>query len=222
MIGLVGLCERLRRDANYIWERIFKHPFVKELFTGTLPIEKFKYYVIQDYNYLIGMMRAYSILASKANYEVARVALEIAYLDATIEMENYIKLLERLGLTLDQVLKTEPAPTNMAYMNYLITTCSLGTPVECLVATLPCFWTYLEIAELYKEALQVNPNEIYRSWGMVYLGKEYKDLVKKLKDAIERYGKEEEYERYRKLFITSSRYEWMFWDMAYRMEKWPI
>jgi thiaminase/transcriptional activator TenA len=24
------------------------------------------------------------------------------------------------------------------------------------------------------------------------------------------------------IFITSSRYEWMFWDMAWRREAWPV
>jgi thiaminase (transcriptional activator TenA) len=23
-------------------------------------------------------------------------------------------------------------------------------------------------------------------------------------------------------FVTTSRYEWMFWDMGYRIEQWPV
>jgi thiaminase/transcriptional activator TenA len=26
----------------------------------------------------------------------------------------------------------------------------------------------------------------------------------------------------RRHFVTTSRYEWMFWDMGYRLESWPI
>jgi thiaminase/transcriptional activator TenA len=29
-------------------------------------------------------------------------------------------------------------------------------------------------------------------------------------------------ERYRDLFVTSSRYEYMFWDAAWRQEEWPV
>jgi thiaminase/transcriptional activator TenA len=31
-----------------------------------------------------------------------------------------------------------------------------------------------------------------------------------------------ERDRLHRHFRTSSRYEWMFWDMGYRMESWPV
>lgn len=216
------LSERLRGDAEPIWSRILEHPFVIELYEGSLPPEKFRYYVIQDYNYLIGIMRAYSILASKADYELARLALELAYLDATTEMENYRRLLGRLGLNLEEVIRAEPAPTNAAYMNHLLATAMIGDPIDCLVATLPCFWSYLEIGERHRGLLERNRNELYRSWAQVYLTKEYKELVERLRFIIDELWDGENYERYRRIFLISSRYEWMFWEMAYEMEAWPI
>ncbi|RLG84292.1 MAG: thiaminase II [Thermoprotei archaeon] len=216
------LTSLLRKEADPIWRKIFEHPFVIELYKGTLPLEKFKYYVIQDYNYLIGMLRAYSLAAAKADYDVARLAIEIAYLDATIEMDNYIKLLGKLGLRLEDVINTEPAPTNTAYMNFLIVTCALGTPLECLVSTLPCFWSYMEIAKTHEDLLKENKNQLYRSWAEVYLTKEYTELVERLKNAVNKLWDGTNYDKLKKLFIMGSRYEWMFWDMAYKMEKWPI
>ena len=32
----------------------------------------------------------------------------------------------------------------------------------------------------------------------------------------------DEKERMSEAFLTSSRYEWMFWDMAWREEQWPV
>uniref|UniRef100_A0A7J3ZJ55 Thiaminase II n=1 Tax=Fervidicoccus fontis TaxID=683846 RepID=A0A7J3ZJ55_9CREN len=215
------LSERLRRDADAIWQRIFSHPFVVELYTGRLPLEKFKFYVMQDYNYLIGMMRSLSLLASKADYDVAKIALEIAHADATIEMENYVKLLERLGLRLEDVVAIEPAPTNEAYMNFLIATCALGSPLECLVSILPCFWSYAEIAERHKSELERNPNALYVEWASVYLSKEYIELVERLRDTVDRLWTGEGYERLKRIFLRSSKYEYMFWDMSYNMERWP-
>ncbi|MEB3765759.1 MAG: hypothetical protein GSR77_06305 [Desulfurococcales archaeon] len=46
------------------------------------------------------MMETSSTIASMAKYDVAKLALEIACLDATIEMENYKELLNELGLDL--------------------------------------------------------------------------------------------------------------------------
>ncbi len=219
----MSVSEKLRHDAEKIWEKIFEHPFVVELYEGRLPLEKFKYYVIQDYNFLIGMTKAFSILASKAwNYELLKEALTLAYGDVTIEMDNYVELLDKLGLTLETVLRTEPAPTNTAYVNHVLVTCSLGSPMECLASILPCFWTYMEIPKVHKELIERNNNEIYREWIKTYTSKEYIELTTKLIKLFDKYGEGEEYERLKKAFITSSRYEWMFWDMSYKMEKWPV
>ncbi len=217
-----GLSERLRRDAEPVWERIVNHPFVVELYEGRLPLEKFVYYVKQDYNYLVTMMRVFSILASKADYETARTALEIAYGDATVEMENYLRLLDRLGIGLGEVLREEPAPTNTGYMSFLVSTCSLGSPLDCLVAVLPCFWTYQVIAETHRDRLRENPVQLYRDWASVYLSPEYRGLVERLRSTVDRLWKGQGYEDLKRIFITASRYEYMFWDMAYRLEEWPV
>ncbi|HDI75091.1 MAG TPA: thiaminase II [Thermoprotei archaeon] len=218
----VKLSEKLYRDTAKIWFKILSHPFVVELYEGRLPLNKFKYYVIQDYNYLVTLMKCYSIIAAKADPETAAVALKIAYLDATIEIENYKKILKKIGLSLSEVIETEPAPTALAYMNFLYTTCSQGTSLEGLVATLPCFWTYLEIAEKHRNKLDSNPVELYREWCQAYLSKEYRDLLNELKTIIDNLWNGENYKKYLKIFKTASKYEYMFWTMAYNLEKWPI
>ena len=215
------LTEKLRNSADMIWRRIFEHPFVVELYKGELPVEKFKYYVIQDYNYLVEISRCFSIISAKLDFNIAKQTLQIAYMDMTIEMDNYSALLEKLNLKFDEVIKTEPAPTNFAYMNFLVRTCSLGSPIEGLVALLPCFWTYKEIAEYHKEKLKNNANNIYKDWATTYLSKEYKELVNMLKNIIDTLPYTN-YNTLEKIFITASKYEYMFWEMSYKMEKWSI
>ena len=217
----MGLSSMLRRDAGVVWGEIFRHPFVAEVFRGSLPLSKFRFYVVQDYNYLVAMMRCYSLVAARADPEVSAEALRIAYADATVEMDAYRALLGELGLRVEDVVGVEPAPTNLSYTSYLLATCSLGTPLECLVATLPCFWTYLEIAERWEGELSRNPVPIYRRWGETYLSREYRDLVTKLRNLVDRLWDGRDYWRYLKHFTRASRYEYMFWDMAYRMEGWP-
>ncbi len=218
------IIDLLKKSAERIWREILNHPFVQELYKGTLPLEKFKFYVSQDYNYLIGMMKTFSLIAAKADYETARISLEIAYLDATIEMENYKKLLKELDLTLEEVIKIEPAPTNFAYMNFLVSTAATEQPIYALTATLPCFWSYLYIAEHYKDLLSKNPSKIYRSWASAYISEEYRELVELLKETVRRLYREEhaDLEKMKRLFIIGSRYELMFWNMSYNMEKWII
>ncbi|RLG78828.1 MAG: hypothetical protein DRO40_13455 [Thermoprotei archaeon] len=104
----------------------------------------------------------------------------------------------------------------------MLATCALGTPLEGLVAVLPCFWSYLEIAEKLKDRLAANEVSIYREWCMTYLSSEYKNLVRDLRELVDTLWDGRNYNKYLVLFTRSSKYEYMFWDMAYREEKWPV
>jgi len=112
----LSVSETLRSKFWDLWVKDLDHPFVVELYSGTLPLDKFKYYLLQDYNYLVTMVRVLSLLAAKApTLELSRMALELAYGTVTGEMENYERLLSSLGMTVEDAVKTRPNPTNVAY-----------------------------------------------------------------------------------------------------------
>ncbi|MEM2157826.1 MAG: hypothetical protein QXO72_02265, partial [Sulfolobales archaeon] len=182
---VISLTNELRRNADHIWRKIINHPFVTELYSGELPLEKFKYYITQDYTYLITIYRCFSLIASRADYRLARKALELAYMEATTEMANYEKILHSLGIKIEDVINTEPAPTNIAYMNFLTTTCALKSPIHGMIALLPCFWSYAEIAEEHKHRLDSNRSKLYVDWASTYLSEEYKRLIHELRDLID-------------------------------------
>ena len=213
------LVDQLRGKANPIWRQIFEHPFVVELYTGTLPEEKFKFYALQDYRYLVGLVKALTVIASKAEFKLAREVIKLAHAEVTTELESYERLLEKLGYTIEDAIKVEPMPTNIAYTNFMVATAYEGTAWEGLTALLPCFWSYMEIAEYHKEKLERNPVKLYVDWASVYLSKEYRDVVEELKELLSQAPPSP---RLEEIFIMGSRYEYMFWDAAYRMERWPI
>ena len=215
----VSLVEELRRKADPIWRRIFEHPFVVELYTGRLPEEKFKFYALQDYRYLVGLVKALTIIASKAEFQLAREVIKLAHAEVTTELESYEKLLERLGFTIKDAINVEPMPTNVAYTNFMVATAYEGTAWEGLTALLPCFWSYMEIASVHQDKLKENPVELYVDWASVYLSKEYIEVVEGLKQLLEGAPPSP---RLEEIFATASRYEYMFWDASYRMERWPI
>ena len=43
----------LRRRGERIWRAIESHPFLRELHAGTLPMDRFTYFILQDYVYLL-------------------------------------------------------------------------------------------------------------------------------------------------------------------------
>ena len=58
--------ERLLKDTESIWAEYHQHPFVQGIADGTLDKEKFKYYMIQDYLYLLDYTKVFAIGVAKA------------------------------------------------------------------------------------------------------------------------------------------------------------
>ena len=58
--------EQLRQEADPIWEEIFRNPFLREINDASLPLEKFRYYLAQDYLYLEGFARSVALALAKA------------------------------------------------------------------------------------------------------------------------------------------------------------
>ncbi|OJD22860.1 phosphomethylpyrimidine kinase [Blastomyces percursus] len=56
-----------RPDVQPVWKAYTEHEFVEGLGKGTLPVEKFKGYLIQDYHYLVHFARSNALAASKHN-----------------------------------------------------------------------------------------------------------------------------------------------------------
>ena len=58
--------DQLWREAEPVWHAIREHPFLRDLRAGTLPIETFRYYVVQDYHYLEAFGRSVATALAKA------------------------------------------------------------------------------------------------------------------------------------------------------------
>lgn len=206
--------EKLREMAGPIWEEIFRHPFVVELYSGALPLEKFKYYLLQDYNYLVNFAKALSLAAAKApSVQLMKEALSLAYGTVTGEMANYESLLKEVGLTLEEAARAEPNFVNVSYMSYLLSVCSLEGFYQCMAAVLPCFWSYAEIAQRHRDALERNPVQLYRKWASVYLSEDYLSLVRRLREVLDSSGLPAE--ALWPYFRQASLYELKFWEAAY-------
>lgn len=45
-----------REDVQQVWKEFTQHEFVEKMGDGTLPVERFKFYMVQDYLYLVSFM----------------------------------------------------------------------------------------------------------------------------------------------------------------------
>ena len=206
------------QTVSLIWGSISKHPFLLELQQGTLPVEKFRFYIIQDYLYLGAFGRAAAAaLAMAPDDETARKLL--LRVSTPVERPLHTDLFDKLGVTQDEISRSTPAPTNLAYMNHIEVSMDLGGLATGVAALLPCPRIYHEVGKI----LQVPPHPIYRAWQSTYADgileasvSAWSELVDQL---AERSGPDTRAAMTR-AYLTSARYEYMFWSMAYNLEEW--
>lgn len=45
-----------REDVQQVWKEFTQHEFVEKMGDGTLPVDRFKFYMVQDYLYLVSFL----------------------------------------------------------------------------------------------------------------------------------------------------------------------
>ncbi|MFY0218185.1 thiaminase II [Bacillus cereus] len=217
-------CDRLLETVQPVWGMSHNHPFVVGMGDGTLEKDKFQYYIIQDYLYLLDYAKLYAIGVVKAtNPQVMGKFAE--QIDGILngEMTIHKQYAKRLGISIEEIESAKPSAKNLAYTNYMMSVSQNGTLVELIAALLPCMWSYWEIGKRLNNIPGARDHEFFGEWIQGYSSEEYGNLCIWLIDLLNEMavGKSEtELERLEEIFLYSSRFEYLFWDMSYRKEMW--
>ncbi|MGH3166341.1 MAG: thiaminase II [Trebonia sp.] len=219
-----SLTKLLWSDITDIYDSILVHPFITGLTDGTLPADAFGFYVVQDALYLRQYGAALAAVASRAPSPEASAMFARHSAEAVAtELTLHSSLLPELGISPQDVAAAEPAPTNLAYTSYLLAAIRGGSYAEGVGAVLPCYWIYREVGkELIRRG---SPDPRFQRWIDTYGGEEFGAVVQDVlaeTDTIGTFLSNAERARVRRHFRATSRYEWMFWDMGYRQESWPV
>ena len=219
-----ALTGQLWASIEDTYRAIRDHPFVAGLTDGSLERDCFEFYVIQDSHYLREYARALSIAAARAP-EQRDIAMFAEHAAGAIAVERSLHegFFRDFGLAEDDVQRTPVAPPCLAYTNYLLATAYGGSFAEALGAVLPCYWIYWEVGKALLE--QGSPDPLYRRWIEAYGGEEFAAVVRAVLSLGDRLGPElstTERRRAAQHFAITAHYEWMFWDMGYRRESWPL
>lgn len=217
--------QRLYESAQPIWRKSVQHPFVQGIGHGTLDIEKFKFYMCQDYVYLIDYSRLFALGSLKAR-DLKTMGTFAKLLDATINMEmdlhrDYAK---RLGISAEELEATQASPITLAYTGYMLNISQRGSLAELVAAVLPCAWHYHETGLELDKIPGAAEHDIYGHWVRMYKSQEFGELGEwliTLMDELAEGKTEQELAHLEEIFLNTSRYEYMFWDMAENMTMWP-
>jgi thiaminase/transcriptional activator TenA len=216
---------RLHDAAAPIRKRILEHPFVRGLGDGTLPGDQYQYYLRQDYVFLIEYCRVLALAAARAaDLAVAGRFSDLLNQTLNVEMDLHRETCWSCGISPEALEDTTPAPTTLAYTNHLRLAAETSALPAIAAAILPCAHGYWEIATaLRSRGLPSVP--AYANWIKAYTADEYAAAAQWLADLLDRLGEElssRSEDALRDVFLTSTRYEYLFFDMAQRMEEWPV
>ena len=218
---MTSVSTRLHDAAAPVWEACLRHPFVTGIGDGTLDMEKFRYFMLQDYLYLFDYARVFALGVVKArDPELMRVFA--ANVDAILggEMKIHRAYMKRLDITKEQVFSVKPALANLSYTNYMLSVAQTGGPMEIVASILACSWSYAEIGQALAAIPGAAEHPFYGEWVQGYAGAEYASTNQALIDLMNRLAEnvsDEQLERLKEIFVNCSRYELGFWDMAWEM-----
>lgn len=216
-----SVSSRLHEAAAPIWQSCLDHPFVTGIGDGTLPVEKFQHFMLQDYLYLFDYARVFALGVVKArDPELMRTFAQ--NVDAILggEMNIHRAYMKRLGITEEQVFQVKPALDNLSYTNYMLSVANAGGPMEIAAAILACSWSYAEIGQALAALPGAAEHPFYGEWIQGYASEDYaatNQALIVLMDRLAADATEEQVTYLTDIFVNCSRYELGFWDMSWEL-----
>ena len=183
----MSFSKSLKIKALDVWEAAYNHPFVQELGQGILPAEKFQFYLLQDYLYLLSYAKVFALGAVKSNTEwLMSKFTESQYNILCGEMNLHREYMQSFGIAKTEIETVKPALFNRTYTASMLAEGQTGDAAAILAAVLPCAWSYADFAQRlaneYETELLKNP---YKSWIDMYTGADYEDSFAWMFDAID-------------------------------------
>ncbi len=219
------LSDELRVLADDIWTAQHEHPFVLGIGDGSVDREQFQFWVKQDYLFLIEYARLFAIATARApSLELMRRFADLTQNTLSTEMELHRAYAADFGISAEELEAGVKAPTTQAYTDFLLRTASIGDFTSLVAALLPCMWGFCEIGLALRErGLPDDP--LCVRWIEMYSSPEFVELTQWCRDVLDGLTDEltvDEREPLGEVFLTSSRYELRFWQMASTLEAWEL
>lgn len=211
------LTDELQKSASRTWERAVRHPFVLELGAGTLPIEKFKRYFLQDYVFVDELRRVTGLAVAKAR-EIESARQCGAFLAVLLGAEDalFTRAFRSLGVSPAEYRAVTPLPVTRAFGDYLVRLGYEGTFEEICCALYVTEGVYLDWARRLRREGARPAVAMYEEWIEIHDAAALGPFVAFLKGVVDSgtYGAAGR-RRMTDIFTTALGHEVSFWDMAY-------
>lgn len=209
-----------------------KHPFLVSMVDGTLDLENFQYYVVQDALYLTDFADCLNRLGNKmmecgGNEEISKRLHQFAVGAEECEKDLHRSFFKNFNI---DAANAKPMPNTLLYTSYMTRIVSTRPIEEGLAVLLPCFWVYMHVGKCMLALREQLGDSVERppefdAWIDMYGGEEFekevKDYIAIVDDAAAKGGDEETLKKMKEHFIMSCKLEHMFWDQAQNLMSWP-
>ncbi len=199
------------------WQRMLEEPFLRETAEGTIADERFAYWLKQDYLFVREAVPVLALMIPKAPTS-ERKSLSDAISGLHEELALFRSMAADHAVGLESV---EPEPTNLGYINFLLTTAALEPYEHCATVLYAAEKAYLDSWMKVKRE-QKNESRWQRfvdNWTsdgfqqwVSHLGAHLDHLAESASPALKR--------RMERKFLETVRYERLFWKLAYTSESW--
>lgn len=222
----MAFTQDLKVEGEFIWSKIRMHPFVQGLGDGSLPLNAFRFYMKQDYVFLIEYARVLALAVAKGG-DLQTMGMFAELLNATLnqEMTLHRSYAEKFGISTEDLESTELAPTAHGYTRHLLEIGHSGGLPEVAVSLMPCQWGYAEIGAMLAREGDVTEANPYVDWIRAYSSEDFQEISKWLCDLLDGLAGGLpclQKKLLSEIFLTSSRYEYLFWNMSYKQETWAV
>ncbi len=219
----MGLSDELRAGVESIWETVVTHPFVTEMADGSLDRERFYVYFDQDYLFLRDWAILLSLATAKApDFDAARELVGFLHLGLGGEEGLFQEAFRERGISRKAVAGLQYLPTSLNYSGYLRTLAYEGTFTEVVATLLAVEWPYLDWAQRAEEAGRKPGDRYYQTWIDIHTSPSMSGFVSWLRSVVDESAPTAaQQNKLQGIFRDVLRYEYQFFEMAYRGESWP-
>ena len=214
----------LRQENSVLWNLAnSEHPFVKGLGDGSLSLDKFQYYLKQDYIFLFDYCKVLAIAASKSDSE-RMMSKWVTLLDETLnsEMNLHRSFCKDFDISEEELDDTEAVSSTSDYTNFLLKNAENNSIEAIAISLLPCQWGYGEIGKELSQNSSLNPDSFHYKWIESYNSQEYQEVTDWLRLFVDSIGKnidKDNIEIFSELFKRGIEFEIDFWESAWLESK---
>jgi thiaminase/transcriptional activator TenA len=210
--------DELRRNTSTLHAETLAHPMVCGIGRGDVPEAVFRFYLEQDYRFLVRFVRVLALgIVAAPSIRMMRPLAELVQSTLAVEIDALARLYESFRGDPDRLDSVEMAPTCRAYTNHLLAAAHQHDLLLTLAAILPCQWGYGDIG-ITLRARGLPADGRFAAWICEYASDEYQQLVAWAITELNELAAAADAAhvgRARLAFAASAQYELDFWEMAW-------